>query len=115
MGVSGRMRDPEESWVRNRDKPFGTLISFAGTYFTPENTPSSVERLHRAVHRPIEDQNIDTRTFVKELRQALSGDTAGLPKDALFDVTHYADGDDETFLKRIWEEIFPEEPLPTRR
>jgi hypothetical protein len=109
------MRDPDESWVENRDKPFATLISYAATYFTPENTPRQIERLRTAVNRPTEDQDIDARTFVQELRRALSGDTEGLPKDALFDVTHYWDGSDEAFLKRVWETIFPEEPLPIRQ
>ncbi|WP_385928129.1 hypothetical protein [Tenggerimyces flavus] len=102
------------SRVKNRDEPFATLISYAGKFFHPERTPRLVETLRTAVHRPIEDQNIDARTFVQELRRALSGDTEGLPEDALFDVTHYGDGSDEAFLKRVWEEIFPEEPLPAR-
>ncbi len=108
------MRDPEVSRVKNRDEPFATLVSYAGKFFNPETTPRHINILRTAVHRPIGDQNIDARTFVEELRRALSGDTEGLPEDALFDVTHYADGDDEAFLKRVWEEIFPEEPLPTR-
>lgn len=78
------MRDPEESWVKSRDEPFATLISYAGKFFHPETTPNLIGTLRTSVHRPTEDQNIDARTFVKELRQALSGDTEGLPKDALW-------------------------------
>ncbi len=115
MKVPGRVRDLEESWVENRDEPFATLVSYAATFFHPEKTPRLVEGLRTAVHRAIEDQNIDTRTFVKELRQALSGDTAGLPDEALWEAAEYSDGTDEAFLKRVWEEIFPEEPLPTRQ
>ena len=109
------MRDPEESRVENRDAPFATLIQYAATFFHPERTPRLVDSLRTAVHRPIEDQNVDARTFVEELRRALSGDTEGLPEDALWEVTHYGDEDDQAFLRRVWEEIFPEEPLPTRQ
>lgn len=112
MSVPGRMRDPEESWVKDRDKPFGTLISFAGTYFSPDSSFPAIDRLRVAVHRPVEDQNIDMRTFVKELEQALRGDTADLPEDALFNVTHYSDGTDDAFLRRIWAELFPERSVP---
>lgn len=108
------MRDPEESRVSNRDEPFATLTSYVATYFNPETQPAAVDRLRSAVHRPIEDQHIDTRTFVEELRRVLSGDTELLSENALFDVTHYYDRTDEAFLKRVWGELFPEEPLPTR-
>lgn len=115
MGVPGRVRDPEESWVKNRDHPFATLVDFAATFFHPESTPRLVDTSRTAVQRPIDEQGIDTRTFVQELRQALSGDTAGLPAEALWEAAEYSDGTDEAFLKRIWEEIFPDEPLPTRQ
>lgn len=114
MSVPGQTHDPGESWVKNRDQPFATLIDYAATFFHPESTPRLIDTLRTAVRRPIEEQGIDTRTFVKELRQALSGDTAGLPDEALWEAAEYSDGTDEAFLKRVWEEIFPEEQLPTR-
>ncbi|MBM7786789.1 hypothetical protein [Tenggerimyces flavus] len=109
------MRDPDEPRDENREEPFAILIDYAATFFHPETTPRLIDTLRAAVRKPIEEQGIDTRAFVKELRQALSGDTVGLPDEALWDAAEYSDGTDEAFLKRVWEEIFPGEALPTRQ
>jgi hypothetical protein len=49
-----------------------------------------------------------------ELRRVLVGDRDELPKDAIFKACYYDDGSEEKFLKRLWSELFPNEPLPTK-
>ena len=49
------------------------------------------------------------RVFKSELRQALR-DPGQLPDDELSESVEYDDGSDEAFLRRLWHELYGDEP-----
>ncbi|MBM7791378.1 hypothetical protein [Tenggerimyces flavus] len=101
-------------WVRDRDRPFGTLLSYCGTYLHPEVYYSGMRSLVYACNLPEDEQHPDTKQFLVELERVIVGDAEGLAEDALFKAAEYDDGSDEAFVTRVWTEIFPGKPLPTR-
>ncbi|MBM7791380.1 hypothetical protein [Tenggerimyces flavus] len=103
-----------DTWVRGGDKPFGTLLSYCGTYLHPDDYYGGLEQLRLQVSVPEEERHPDTKQFLVELRRVIVGDTEGLPKDALFEAAQYDDGSDDAFVKRVWAQLFPDEPLPTK-
>ncbi len=100
-------------WVRDREKPFGTLLSYCRTYLHPDDYYGGLEQLRYACNLPEAEQLADTKQFLVELRRVIVGDTEGLPKGALSKAAQYDDGSDDAFVKRVWTELFPGEPLPT--
>ena len=48
--------------------------------------------------------------FKAELREALA-DPGALPDDELFKAVDYADGSDERFLRRVWRDLYGDEPV----
>ena len=94
-------------WERHPDGPFATLIAVATTYLHPENY--DLESLkERAKHQ--DDQRM--RVFKSELREALR-DPSQLPDDELSESVQYDDGSSEVFLRRLWRELYGDEPLDT--
>lgn len=104
----------DESWVRDRDEPFGTLLSYCRTYLHPEIYYDNFETLKYACSLPEEEQNVDTKQFKVELRRVAAGDREGLPDGALSKAAEYDDGSEEKFVRRLWTEVFPDEPLPVK-
>jgi hypothetical protein len=47
----------------------------------------------------------------EQLRSALNNPTQ-IPDDALFESAKYSDGSDERFLRRLWRDLDPDEPVP---
>jgi hypothetical protein len=91
-------------WERHPDGPFVTLIEVATTYLDPENY--DLEALQQLARR---DDDPEMQVFKDELRQALA-DPGVLPGDELFESVEYADGSDEAFLRRLWRELYGDEP-----
>jgi hypothetical protein len=54
------------------------------------------------------------RIFKSELREAIM-DPSRLPGDELFQSVQYDDVSDEAFLRRLWRELYGEEPLDASR
>ena len=52
----------------------------------------------------------EMRVFKSELREALR-DPSQLPDDELWKSVEYGDGSDEAFLRRLWHELYGDEPL----
>ncbi|MBM7791379.1 hypothetical protein [Tenggerimyces flavus] len=77
--------------MRDREKPFGTLLGYCRTYVHPEVYYDAFETLKYACSLPEEEQNVDTKQFKVELRRVVVGDRA-----AAMDRT------------------VPDEPLPTK-
>lgn len=92
-------------WERHPDGRFATLIAIATTYLDPENY--DIDSLKRLARRE-DDQEM--RVFKTELREALM-DPSQLPGDELFDSVEYSDGSDEAFLRRLWRELYGDEPF----
>jgi len=93
-------------WERHPDGPFVNLISIASTYCAPWTDPDDYEELKALARR---QDNEQMRAFKAELRQALA-DPSQLPADELFESVQYDDGSDEKFLRRLWRDLYPDEP-----
>lgn len=90
---------------RHRDGRFVTLIAVAATYLNPENYD-----LDSLKHLARREDDEEMRVFKSELRQALV-DPSQLPGDKLRESVEYPDGSDEAFLRRLWHELYGDEPL----
>jgi hypothetical protein len=51
------------------------------------------------------------RVFKAELRRALA-DPSRPPAGELDDAVEYNDGSDEKFLRRLWHDLYGDEPIP---
>ena len=96
-------------WERHPDGPFATLIAVATTYLDPENY--DLDSLKRLAKR---EDDEEMRVFKSELREALR-DPSQLPGDELSESVEYADGNDEAFLRRLWHDLYGDEPFDTSR
>jgi len=92
-------------WERHPDGPFVTLIAVAATYLHPENY--DLDSLKELAKR----NDGEMRVFKSELREALR-DPSQLPDDELWESVEYGDGSDQAFLRRLWRELYGDEPLP---
>jgi hypothetical protein len=65
------------------------------------------ETLGRA--RAPEPSDVEIGAFKAELQQALA-DAGQLPGDELFDAVDYGQGSDEAFLRRLWHDLYGDQP-----
>jgi len=95
-------------WERHPDGPFATLIAVAATYCAPEAYDGAYDDLISRARAPGPgDEEIGA--FKAELQQALA-DPGQLPADELFDAVDYGDGSDEAFLRRLWHNLYGDQP-----
>ena len=98
----------EAYWAKNPHGPFATLIAVAATYCHPEAYGGAyTDLIGRARSPEPDDQEI--RVFKSELREALA-DPGRLPDYELFKAVDYGDGSDERFLRRLWRDLYGDEP-----
>ena len=89
---------------RHQDSPFATLIWVVTTYLDPENYDlDSLKKLARS------EDDKEMRMFKSELREALR-DPGRLPGGELSESVGYDDGSDEAFLRRLWHDLYGDEP-----
>jgi hypothetical protein len=93
-------------WERHPDGPFATLIAVAATYCSPDADAADYEKLKRLAGRE-NDQRM--RVFKEELRQALA-DPGRLPEGELDNAVEFADEDEAAFLRRLWRDLYGDEP-----
>ena len=96
-------------WQRHPDGPFATLIRLAATYCHPEADDEAYEDLVSLARSPEPDDE-EMRVFKAELRQALA-DPSQLPDDELSYAVQYDDGSPEKFLRRLWHDLYGDEPV----
>jgi hypothetical protein len=60
------------------------------------------------------DPPTDAVRFKNELRRLLSGDLDQLPKGSLGTAAEFDDSSDEAFLRRLWRELYGDEPVRSR-
>lgn len=95
-------------WARSPQGPFATLIALAAAYCHPEAYDGAyADFTTRARSAAPDDEQI--RVFREELREALA-DPSRLPDDELFKAVDYGDGSDEAFLRRLWRDLYGDEP-----
>jgi len=98
----------EAYWARKPQPPFATLIAVAATYCHPEAYDRAYQDLlDRA--RSAEPDDEEIRVFKNELREALA-DPSRLPDSELFKAVDYGDGSDQAFLRRLWHDLYGNEP-----
>jgi hypothetical protein len=88
-----------------------TLISVAATYCSPDAYNDAHEDLVSRARSPRPDDD-EIRKFKSELGQALA-DPSQLPDGELDDAVEYNDGSDEEFLRRLWRDLYGDEPIST--
>jgi len=98
-------------WERHPEGPFATLIRVAATYCSPDADEEAYEGLQRLAKR--EDYE-DMQVFKAELREALR-DPSQLPDGELSESVQYDDGSTEAFLRRLWRDLYGDEPFDTPR
>lgn len=98
-------------WQYHPDAPFALLLRMVEKYCHPEVSDDAYDEFKQVVHMPERDPVFDR--FKEQLAEAIR-DPRQLPEDALFRATVYDDGSDEKFLARLWHDLYPDEPLPTR-
>ena len=96
-------------WERHPDGPFATLIAVATTYCGPDAYDGAYQDLVRRARATDADDD-EMRVFKAELRQALT-DTGALPDKELSEAVEYDDGSDERFLRRVWRDLYGDEPV----
>ena len=102
----------EAYWARHPDAPFATLIRVAATYCHPEAYDDAYGDLIARAREPEPDDD-EIRVFKDELRRALA-DPGQLPDDELYYWSQYSDGSDEKFLRRLWQDLYGDEPVTSQ-
>lgn len=92
-------------WKRHPDGPFATLIRVATTYLHPE--ADDLESLQSLANR---EDDEEMRTFKAELRQAIEN-PALVPNKELSEHVQYEDGSPQAFLRRLWQDLYGNEPI----
>jgi hypothetical protein len=99
----------EAYWAKNPTAPFATLIAVAATYCHPEAYDGAYQDLIDRARSPEPDDE-EIGVFKAQLQEALT-DPRQLPDDELFKAVDYGDGSDERFLRRLWRELYDDEPI----
>jgi ABC-type oligopeptide transport system substrate-binding subunit len=94
-------------WERHPDGPFATLIGVAATYCSPDAYDGAYEDLVSRARSP-QPEDEEMQVFKAELQQALA-DPSQLPDGELDDAVEYNDESDETFLPRLWRDLYGDE------
>jgi hypothetical protein len=94
-------------WRTDENAPFATLLRVADGYCHPEAGEDAYDEL---VRNASDESNEILRKFKAELREALK-DPAKLPPGALGRAAEYDDGTDEAFLRRLWRDLYGDEPV----
>ncbi|HTX29490.1 MAG TPA: hypothetical protein VME19_20990 [Streptosporangiaceae bacterium] len=99
----------EAYWAKNPSAPFATLIAVAATYCHPEAYGGAYADLIDRARSPEPDDD-EIQVFKGQLTEALA-DPSRLPDDELFKAVDYGDGSDERFLRRLWRDLYGDEPM----
>ncbi|MQA84217.1 MAG: hypothetical protein GEV03_06240 [Streptosporangiales bacterium] len=97
----------EPYWQDDPEAPFATLLRIVESHCHPETDEDAYSALRRRADR---DDDAEMQVFKEELRQAVR-DPALIPEDALFTAAEFGDGSDETFLRRLWRDLYGDEPV----
>lgn len=92
-------------WKRHPNGPFATLIRITTTYLHPE--ADDLESLQKLAKR---ENDKEMNAFKAELREAIN-DPGQLPDDELSKHVRYEDGSPEAFLRRLWRDLYGDEPI----
>jgi hypothetical protein len=99
---------PNHYWQRDRNAPFAFFLGVISTYLHPD-AGMTADDLAEWLRYPQPGE--EAIRFKDEFRQLLSGDADKLPEYALFTAAQYDDGSDEAFLRRLWRQLYGDEPV----
>jgi hypothetical protein len=99
---------PNHSWRTDENSPFAFFLTVIDTYCHPESG-YDVEDLARWLKHPEPPE--EALRFKNEFRRLLSGELDQLPDGALSTAAEYDDGSDEAYLRRLWHELYGDEPV----
>lgn len=95
-------------WKQNPDAPFYWLLRTVRNYCHPEN--EDMEELAEIIKHP---ETGEWRTWFKEEHRKALLDPSQIPHPkALSRAAGYDDGNDARFLRRLWRDLYPREPVP---
>jgi hypothetical protein len=86
------------------------LIRVAATYCHPEVGEGAYDALKRLAKRGNDEE---MTAFKRELQEAIL-DPDSIPEDDLDYEVQYDDGSADRFLRRLWRDLYPGEPAPSR-
>lgn len=102
-------------WMRNKEAPFATFLSFIYSYYHPEARDDNFDALVQAAQQT-ESVDADMGVFKHELTRLLEGDCEGLPPGAVHLAAEYDDfASDDEFLVWLWHQLYPKEPVPVHQ
>lgn len=99
---------PNHSWRRDPNSPFAFFLRIIDTYLHPESG-SDVDDLAEWIRQA--DPPEKAVHFKDEFRRLLTGELGEVPEGALSTAAEYDDGSDEAFLRRLWHELYGDEPV----
>ena len=82
------------------------LVRVCATYCHPNADTNAYDSLKRLARRP---EDAEMARFKVELRRALT--IPGTVPPDLFAAIRYSDGSPRTFLSRLWNDLYPGEPI----
>lgn len=95
-------------WNKHPDGPFVTLIRISTVYCHPEIADDdSYDALKVRSKR---ENDPEMQVFKQELREAIR-DPNQLPGNELSRNVQYDDGSPEKFLRRLWHDLYGDEPV----
>lgn len=107
------MAGVEPYWHRDPQRlvPFSTLLNFVEKYYHPEIRYDNYDDLimRAQMDRP---DDLEMKRFKQEMIAVLEGHREGLHPQALTQAAWYDEEDDTAFLKRLWRDLYPDEPVP---
>jgi hypothetical protein len=101
------MMYPNHSW-RDPNSPFAFFLMVVDTYLHPESAYDVGDLAEWLREGEPQEEVIQ---FKDEFRRLLSGEADQLPKGALGTAAEFDDGTDEAFLRRLWHELYGDEPV----
>jgi hypothetical protein len=100
-------------WLEDRSVPFATFLAIVQTYYHPEVRNDNFEELVEMARAGLGGERM--ATFKAELSQLVRGDREGLRPGAIAAATEYDDwATDDELLRWLWQELYPNQPVPTR-
>lgn len=97
-------------WRDNKAAPFATLLQTIETYCHPEVINDAYDELINAARNASNHPRIVE--FKQQFQIALL-DPGEIPHpEALYQAGQFDDGTDQRFLRRLWRDLYPDEPVP---
>lgn len=96
-------------WLTDDSAPYAILLRLIETYCHPSAWDGAYDQLRALAQRT---DDLEMRVFKRQLTAVITKPDC-LPKWVLNAAADYDDGKDEAFLARLWQDLYPAEPLPT--